>query len=609
MTAGNAIDHLHDERFGVAFDPRNIDHRTMVFVGGRARESLDGVWRFTPDLFDEGLRQHWYRNEGVPAARRTMPWDGDPAVGYPLRVPSCWNLARPEWLHFEGSAWLSRSFAYLAKQRDERVFLRVGAANYDAKVFLNGSFLGNHVGGSTPFFVELTGRLDARNRLTFCINNTRGADRVPMHHFDWFNYGGIHREVSLIRVPHVFIRDFFVRLDGDAIAVDAELSDPSAHGRARLKIAGLFETVLPVAKGRIAVRIAASPNLWSPERPHLYDVTLSFGADEVSDRIGFRTISTRGQEILLNGTPILLKGACVHEDDVTRGRVTSAADIRRRLRHLRALGGNFLRLTHYPHHELVARLADELGFLLWSEIPVYWAINFANPRTLADATNQLTELIKRDRNRASVVLWGVGNENADIEERLKFMSHLARTAHRLDPSRLVSAACLVNKKAKRIEDRLVRHLDVIGINEYYGWYDANVEDLDAIGRNSRLDKPVVITEVGAEAPAAARSAVSSASRKEAALWAAGGRGRSYFSERKMESIYRAQTAAFARNAWIKGVAAWVLYDFRSERRQNQFQRGFNRKGLIAADKRTKKVAFAILREFYRRWRQGDAATG
>jgi beta-glucuronidase len=580
--ANNALDHLHDERFGDAFDPRNLDHRTMVFVGGRARESLDGIWRFTPDVFEEGLRQHWYRDEGVPAAARTAPWDGDPATGYRLRVPSCWNLARPEWKHFEGSAWLSRDFAFRARAPGERVFLRVGAASSDAKVFINGRFLGNHLGGSTPFFVELTGRLGAHNRLTLCVSNARRADGVPMHHFDWFNYGGIHREVALIRVPPVFVRDLFLRLDGDAVALGAEISDRRARGRARLRIAGLVDTTVPVENGRVRARIKASPRLWSPDNPRLYDVTFGFGADTVRDRIGFRTIAVAGTEILLNGAPIRLKGACVHEDDVARGRVTGAADIARRFAHLRALGGNFLRLAHYPHHELVAQLADRHGVLLWSEIPVYWAIDFANPRTLADAANQLTELIKRDRNRASVLLWGVGNENADTAERLAFMRSLARTARRLDPSRLVSAACLVNKREKRIDDRLARHLDVIGINEYYGWYDPDVADLDAIGRNLGARKPVVVTEVGAEAPA-------------------GQGGRGLFGERRMAQVYRTQVTAFARNPWIKGVAAWLLYDFRSERRQNAFQRGFNRKGLIAADKRTKKRAFAILRDFYRRW--------
>lgn len=582
MTASNTVDHLHDEDYARPFDRRNFTHRTMIFTGGRRAEPLNDGWRLTPDLFEEGLRQHWYRDDGVPAARRRAPWDGDPATGYPIAVPGQWNLARPEWMHFEGSAWYGRGLRHRPRKDGERVFLRVGAANYDAKLFLNGRFLGSHAGGSTPFFVELTGRLRARNRLALCVNNARRPDRVPMHHFDWFNYGGLTREVSLIRVPATFIRDFFIRLDGEAIAIDAEISDPRARGVARLRIKGLLDADLPVRAGRARARIKADPELWSPDHPRLYDVSLTYGDDTVSDRVGFRTIATRGRDILLNGVPIKLKGACVHEDDLKLGKVTSEADIRRRFAHVKQLGGNFLRLAHYPHHEMVARLADEAGVLLWSEIAVYWAIDFANPRTYADGENQLLELIRRDRNRASAIIWGVGNENADTADRLRFMRRLARAAKRADPSRLVSAACLVNKQAKRIEDRLARHLDVIGINEYYGWYDPHIGDLDAIGA-SAPEKPVVITEWGAEAPA-------------------GQRGRGHFTIAKMTQVYRDQVAAFARNSWISGSAAWLLYDFRSERRQNEFQRGFNCKGLIAADKRAKKPAFAVLRDFYRRWR-------
>jgi beta-glucuronidase len=589
MIASNAVAHLHDEHYADPFDRRNLDHRCWLFVGGRKAASLDGIWRFTPDLFEEGLRQHWYRAAPRDEAARTSPWDGDPDTGYRMRVPSCWNLARKEWAHFEGSAWYSRRFRHRAGAPGERVFLRVGAANYDTRVFLNGVFLGNHVGGSTPFFCELTAGLQDDNRLDLCVNNERRATRVPTRHFDWFNYGGIHRSVALFRVPAVHIRDAHVRLGDHGIAIDVELSDESATGDVRIRIPELrIDSRIAAVNGRAAGVIAATPALWSPRRPVLHDVEIAFGEDRVRDRVGFRRIAIDGRDIMLNGEPILLKGACVHEDDLATGRVTGEADIRRRMRHIRELSGNFLRLAHYPHDERVARIADEEGVLLWAEIPVYWAVAFADPATYRDAENQLVELIRRDRNRASVIIWGVGNENADTDARLAFMSGLAACARRWDPARLVSAACLVNKKARRIEDRLVPHLDVIGINEYYGWYEPDVADLLAIGRNSTIDRPVVITEVGAEAPCGRRGAAGV-----------------MFTENKMVEVYRAQTQAIAACDWIVGMSAWILYDFRSERRQNRHQRGFNRKGLIAADKRSKKRAFGVLRDFYRDWSRGN----
>ncbi|MGI9510019.1 MAG: glycoside hydrolase family 2 protein, partial [Geminicoccaceae bacterium] len=507
--ASNELDLLHDEDYGRPFDPRNLDHAGMVFSRNRSRRSLDGTWTFTLDRFDTGLRQHWYRDCHLPIDGRTAPWDYDVHNGETAEVPSCWNLSRPEYFHYEGSAWYGHQFAF-AKERDgERVMLRIGAAHYDTKVFLNGRFLGNHCGGSTPFFVELTEDLLDENWLFLCVNNERRLDRVPMRHCDWFNYGGVFREVDLIRLPQVFIKDLFVHLVPDgtfgSLRVALELSDP-VDGEADVTIPELgIEASLEVQAGRAESMLSASPELWSPDNPRLYDVGAVFGDDHVADRIGFREIRTKGQAIILNGEAVKLRGICAHEDDRELGRVTDDQDIRRRFAHAKELGCNFMRLAHYPHHERAAEIADEIGLLLWEEIPVYWSIAFDQEATFKDADNQLSELIKRDRNRASVIAWGVGNENADTDTRLSFMRGLTETARALDPSRLVAAACLVNQRARRVEDRLAAHLDLVGINEYYGWYEPDFEALAAIGKNYDLDRPLVITETGADAPAGRRS--------------------------------------------------------------------------------------------------------
>jgi len=433
--------------------------------------------------------------------------------------------------------------------------------------------------------VELTGRLGSENRLQLFVNSTRKADRVPMHHLDWFNYAGIYREVQLLRLPPVFIKDLFVRLvrrsGGRRIAVSITLSDPvTATATCSIPGLGILKTI-PIEAGRGDVELVAEPSLWSPEHPTLYDVVVEVGEDCVSDRIGFREISVRGTEILLNGDPIFLRGMCVHEDDEQMGRATSREDIARRIAHAKELGCNFLRLAHYPHHEWVAQMADDAGLMLWAEIAVYWAIDFGNPATLQDARNQLSELILRDRNRASIVIWGLGNENADTDARLHFLSSLAETARALDGTRLVSAACLIDKKAKRIADRLIAQLDVIGINEYYGWYDPDFGELVAIGRNSSPGKPVIVTETGGDALAGLHGAETVLTTEERQAW-----------------IYRSQIAALRGIPFVRGMTPWVLYDFRSLRRQNSYQRGYNIKGLIARDKRTKKAAFAALQAFY-----------
>ncbi|TVP51184.1 MAG: glycoside hydrolase family 2, partial [Halomonas sp.] len=410
--ADNALTALHDEQYDVPLNLQNLNHSTMVFTKGRTSTPLNGSWNFCVDLLDTGLRQKWYEMQPADPVDRVEPWDYDPYMGETIPVPSNWAMLKEKWYFFEGSAWYTKKLDRISES-GRRYLLRVGAAQYDCKVFLNGKFLGNHYGGSTPFYVELTDDLaEETNWLMLCVNNSRTLDRVPMRNTDWFNYGGVYREVALFSLPKAFIRDMFIRLsqDGTAIevdvavdsVVDSAVDDPGIH-RACLEIPELgIVQEITLEQGKGSCKIAAAPALWSPENPRLYNVIVTAGEDRITDTVGFRSIVRQGVDILLNGEPIWLRGISVHEDDNTLGKVTSDADIRRRLAHAKELGCNFLRLAHYPHHERVAELADELGFLLWQEIPVYWAIDFDNQNTLKDAKNQLIELIKRDRNRASV---------------------------------------------------------------------------------------------------------------------------------------------------------------------------------------------------------------
>lgn len=574
-----------DEGYAQPFAQPLLTGRDWFATGERQGLSLAGAWAFTTDLHDSGLRQNWHRMEPMPPEARTLPYDWDPFnTDWTMPVPSCWQMMDPRLFYFEGACWYARHFDRSDLPAGQRHFLRIGAAAYECKVFLNGQYLGRHLGASTPFAVEITGALrDGANHLMLCIDNRRSATRVPMNHTDWFNYGGPYREVEIFGTPQAFIRDLFVALVPDGtfgrIRVQAEVEGTEA---ARLEIPGLGidAALIPQADGRIEAVFEAKPDLWSPASPTLYDVTLTFWQDRVIDRVGFREIRREGRDIVLNGAPIFLRGISVHEDDETLGKCTDLADLRRRFAHAKELGCNYMRLAHYPHHEAAARLADEIGLNLWEEVPVYWSIAFDNPATLADARNQLTELIRRDRNRASVIIWSVGNENPDSDARFAFMSALVETARALDPTRLVSAACLVNHVRLRIEDRLSEVIDVIGINEYFGWYFPDYEELIAIGRNSNPSRPVVISETGADGV------------RE------GGPPSGFFSEGYMTEVYRRQIDILGRLDYIRGMSPWILYDFRAEKRMNRYQRGWNRKGLIAQDKTTRKDAFAVLAAHY-----------
>ena len=582
MAVRDPFHHLHDEDYARHYFERFVTVDNFRPTGGRPLVSLNGQWRLTLDLFDEGLRQKWFALDETPPSQWAAPRDYEIDAGERVDVPSCWNVLKPEWTYFEGAAWYTRHFEWQSDAVGERVVLNIGAANYTAMVFLNGQYIGGHRGGSTPFTLEVTDALqNGSNRLQIMVENRRSAVRVPMHHFDWFNYGGLYRDVSLMRLPPLAIRQTVAHLDADGETIAFRITldaDADAAGRFRIPALGIDQS-FPISRGFGEGRAPFHGQCWSPDHPACYDVIFEAGDDVFRERIGFRTITTQGVNILLNGQTIWLKGVCVHEDDRTLGKVSTEEDVRRRFRHLKELGANFCRLAHYPHHEHVARIADEEGVLLWAEIPVYWAIAFDNPDTLADAENQLRELIARDINRASIILWGVGNENADTNARLAFMSRLAKVAKELDPSRLVSAACLINRDTFTIEDRLSAHLDVIGLNEYFGWYEPDFSGLDRLLSNSSPDKPVVISETGADALPGYHAS-----------------GRVLFSEDWQAEFYRQQIKRLVGTPYISGIAAWLLYDFRTERRQTGFQRGWNRKGLIAEDKVTKKQAFFALQE-------------
>ncbi|MFA6507674.1 MAG: glycoside hydrolase family 2 TIM barrel-domain containing protein [Treponemataceae bacterium] len=601
--SGNHLADIHDSDYEAQYLTTRLDRAGLVSSAGRSAESLNGQWNFGADWYDTCRRAKWFLEKSSDSSGRPMPVDWDWEGWERMKVPACWNMERTELHYFEGSGVYTRTFRYIPERSGERAFLRFEGVAYRATVFLNGVLLGTHDGASTPFCAEITGSVKAENRIVVVVETRRRADRVPMENTDWFNYGGIYRDVLLLRTPAVFIKDWFVRLVPDGsfgtIELDVEVSAPAgaakgaADGEARLRIAELgIDAKIAVSSGKGKIKIAAKPVLWSPENPKLYDVELSFaagknagvdgGTDKVADRIGLREIRVEGRNILLNGKSIFLKGICVHEDHLETGKTTDEATIRSTIAHLKEMNGNYFRLAHYPHDGRFARIADELGVLLWEEVPVYWAIAFNNQATYADAENQLAELVLRDRNRASVVIWSVGNENDDTDARLSFMSRLAAKYRELDGTRPISAACLINHEKLMIEDRLADSLDIIGVNEYYGWYDPDFSKLPRILENSVPSKPVVLCEFGGDARLGQRGSVDD-------LW----------TEDKQARLYEKQVEVIGACPYIKGTTPWILYDFRCPRRLNRYQELFNRKGLIDADRKTKKLAFKVMADFYK----------
>ena len=600
--AGNYQSDIHNSSYEDDYLELKLDSAILINIAGRETESLNGRWNFGVDWYDTCRRAKWFKEIRSAHEGELQPLDWDWEAWDRIKVPATWNTERQELYYFEGSGIYTRTFRYIPRQKNERLFLRLEGSAYRTSIFLNKKFIGTHDGASTPFNVDVTDHVETENRIIIVADARRSPTRIPMDNTDWFNYGGVYRDVLLVRTPKAFIKDWFIRLAPDSgcggngasfnIMADITISDGGdfdGNGAVRLEIKELNIAMDVPVKNRkahadISVKVGEL-KLWNPENPKLYDVALNFSCggstDAVHDRIGFREIKTVGHEIFLNGKKIFLKGICAHEDHPLLGKATTEEIIRATIRHLKELNGCYLRLAHYPHDARFARIADEEGVLLWEEIPVYWAVAFDNPQTYADAENQLAELILRDRNRASVILWSVGNENADTENRFTFMSKLVKKARELDDSRLVSAACLFDHEKLIIKDRLADMLDVIGINEYYGWYEPDFEKLPKILSNSNPGKPVLICEFGACARSGQR-----------------GTEHDLFTEDKQKRLFEQQIAVFKKCPYIAGITPWILYDFRCPRRLNRFQEGYNRKGLIDADRKTRKLAFYTLQKFY-----------
>jgi beta-glucuronidase len=558
--------------------------------------SLNGQWNAIIDPYENGYYNYRYEPSGDGYFKNRKPATKHDLIEYDfdlsetLNVPGDWNTQRSELLFYEGTIWYKRSFDY-SLPAGKRLFVHFGAANYHAIVYFNGEKLGEHIGGFTPFQFEITGTVKEKgNFLIVKVDNKRHREAVPTVNTDWWNYGGLTRDVYLTETPATLIKDYSVQLQrgsNNQIYGWVQLSGDSAMknvtvaaSRAKFRQSGTTD-----AQGRFFFSGKGAVNRWSPETPHLYDVTITAGSDTIREQIGFRTIETKGSDILLNGVSIFLRGISIHEESPTHGgRAFSAEDARITLRRAKDLGCNFVRLAHYPHNEHMIRMADSMGLLVWSEVPVYWTITWENPATLANAKNQLSEMITRDKNRASVILWSVANETPLSEPRLRFLTSLVSHVRSLDSTRLLTAALerhYIDAATQVINDPLGKYLDVLGCNEYIGWYEDLPEKASRVSWKFEYDKPLIISEFGADAK-----------------YGFHGDSLTRWTEEYQEYLYKQQIGMLKTIAPLRGVSPWILADFRSPRRPlPKIQDFFNRKGLIS-NTGEKKKAYWILREYY-----------
>ena len=570
-------------------------------VMGRQTMSLNGAWNYIVDVQEEGYydyrmnptRWGFFVNAKPQRPEDLIEYDFDKAET--MQVPGDWNTQDERLFFYEGTVWLKKSFEF-HPQEGRRTLIYFGAANYDTHVWVNGKKAGHHIGGFTAFNFDVTELLkDGENVVIVKVDNKRHAEDVPTQIFDWWNYGGITRDVYLVNVASSYIENYKLELSKTPakkknhrlIHFTAKLNQAEGGQSVTLRIPELKveKTFTTDDNGTINCQLSiVNCQLWSPSNPKLYQVEILHGEDTITDEIGFRTIEARGKQILLNGQSIFLKGISLHEEKpYGGGRANSTEDARTLLSWAKELGCNFVRLAHYPHNEYTVREAERMGIMVWSEIPCYWTIAWTNPKTYANAEQQLSDMIERDQNRANVIIWSIANETPHSAQRDNFLSRLAKHARELDNSRLISMAMEVTGASNyhnKLQDNMSQYVDIVSFNQYIGWY-RDVNDAPKMTWEIPYDKPVIVSEFGG-----------------GAKYGLHGNKNQRWTEEFQENLYLENTAMLDKIEGLAGTTPWILKDFRSPRRVlTGIQDYYNRKGLFS-DKGEKKKAFYVLRDWY-----------
>lgn len=554
---------------------------------------LSGFWDFRFDPQERGLDAGWA--EGFADAS-------------PIAVPASWNDQFAYERDYLGPAWYQTRFDLPWGWEHKRVLLRFGSVNYLAQVWLNGMFLGQHEGGHLPFEFDVTPHLRREdNLLVVRVEGYLAPDRVPPGNvpsdpldnfgstnypptsFDFFPYCGIHRPVLLYAVPHEGIGDITVITEGNGtvrVRVEAE-----ARAARRVTLRGYGADLVAESTEDEVTLAVSHPAFWSPEMPHLYHLAVELvGNAGVFDRytlpVGIRTIEVSGDVLLLNGSPVVLKGFGRHEDFPVFGRGFAPPVIIKDYALMKWVGANSFRTTHYPYSEQMMELADRLGFLVIDETPAV-GLFFAEAgleRRLALCRQYVREMIARDKNHPSVIMWSLANEPHSLRPAAKaFFRELYDLAKSLDPTRPVTLVSHVGLGEEAFE-----FLDVVCLNRYFGWYFRQGQldegcalldaELDAL--HQKYPKPLILTEFGADAVAGHHA-----------------QPPEMFSEEYQAEMIARYIEILNRKPFVVGQHVWNLCDFKTGQAVHRVG-ALNLKGVFTRDRRPKLAAHR-LRELWR----------
>jgi beta-glucuronidase len=620
------------------------------WIDSRRITSLNGEWSYIVDPMNNGLPESSFfggfpKNKTQKTGMELIEYNFETAAK--IQIPGAWNAIDKKLFFYRGPVWLYKKFNYQHK-KEAITHLYIEGSNFTTKIFINGSIVGEFEGGYVPFNFDISKYLkDGENILLVQTDNTLNQSSVPTQKTDWWPWGGIVGDVYILETPKKFIQNAYLQLNPEKFSealFNVEMNQKLSGQRIVLEIPELQfkDEFITNATGFIRESIKITPQLWSPDDPKLYKVIISTNQEIISDEIGFRSIKVKGQNIYLNNSEIQFKGISMHSEPIgIPGPAFSKEHFQDLLLTAKDLNINFIRAAHYPYTRHLAKVADRLGLMLWEEVPVYWNIDWDNSETLNIATNQITRLVQRDKNRASVVVWSVANETPLSSSRMKFLNTLLSEIEAIDSTRLTTAALLsgseeqfkalvlvlalkgfnsqwVNPQEKAIfqfildqanipidselnfsisiDDPLGESVDLISYNEYFGWYYVTFftdqmmisegtlrklmfEIMPSIKISSVFNKPIHISEFGAGAKY-------------------GNHSNKIWSEEYQAKLYKHQLEMLSNNPQIKGISPWVFKDFRAMLRPLPgIQDFYNRKGLID-ENGNKKEAFAVLADFY-----------
>jgi beta-glucuronidase len=544
----------------------------LYHAGPSGRYLLGGTWLFRADANDRGVSKHWQRNAS------TAGWSR-------VSVPNAWNATDQSPQSFAGGAGFYRKdFKLPSNSRRLSWIVRFESVNYRSKVWLNGRPLGTNRGAYLPFEIRLPSRLlrrGATNRLVIRVDNRRRPTDFPPSNLNpkgqptggWWNYGGLLREVYLRKVDRI---DFstvqvqpFLPCTNCAATVKFRVTvrnyaDSAQHVRlvATFGDRRLSLGTVALRPGRFAVLVRSlrvpHPRLWSIGAPNLYSVGLSanVGKDVVESyalRTGIRSVKLVGGHVLLNGKLLNVRGVGYHEDSQQFGFAINNQIREQQIRWVKDLGATMIR-SHYPLHPYTMERADELGILLWSEIPVYAVrTQYLKQRLVRElAAKELRDNILVNGNHPSIVVWSIGNELSARPGPVQglYIDRAVKTAHDLDPTRLVGLA-VAGYPAAGCQPEY-KPLDVIGINDYFGWYpgpNGQIADrtllpdyLDAV-HECYPNKGMFISEFGAEA------------NRDGPVEEKGTYG-------FQNEFIAYHLGVYATKPWLNGALYWALQEFR-----------------------------------------------